>query len=207
MRQLETQTGAEKGSTMASTRTRMTLRKTFFLVFSIGALVASFAFAGGASAMRETASATPSIVSDQVDYLPGETVTLTGGNWGADEAVHILVNDNVGQSWQYATDTTADGSGSFSIQFQLPNSFVAIYDVTATGATSGTATTSFTDTSVTIVGSTTANVNDVNGYSLSFGGSGQACNAPYTYAWTASNAQIQGQSNNATVSVKFNAAG
>src|SRR6266511_5293685 len=111
MRQFETKTGTEKGATVASERNQATWRKTLFLICSIGAFVAFFAFAGGASAMRETAATAPSIVSDQADYTPGSTVTLMGANWGAQEAVHVLVNDDAGQTWSYSADVTADGSG------------------------------------------------------------------------------------------------
>jgi MBG domain (YGX type) len=95
-------------------------------------------------------SRTPSISSDQADYAPGSTVTLTGSGWGSGERVHIFVNDDVGQTWQYNGDVTADPSGGFTTQFQLPNSFVATYKVTATGATGEVATVSFTDASVTV---------------------------------------------------------
>ena len=61
--------------------------------------------------------------------------------------IHLFVNDNVGQTSSYNTDVTADANGTFTKQFQLPASFVAIYTVTATGAISGTATMSFTDAS------------------------------------------------------------
>ena len=44
---------------------------------------------------------------------------------------------------------TADASGNISDQFNLPDWFVATYTVTATGAQSGVATTSFTDGNVT----------------------------------------------------------
>jgi cytoskeletal protein RodZ len=75
----------------------------------------------------------PSIASDKSDYAPGSTVTLTGSGWGAAELVHLLVNDTIGQTWQYTTDVTADLDGAFTASFQLPNSFVSNYDVTATG--------------------------------------------------------------------------
>jgi len=74
------------------------------------------------------------IASDQADYAPGSTVTLTGTNWAAGEAVHLFVNDDVGQTWSYNADVTADSNGSFSNQFQLPNWFVATYSAKATGA-------------------------------------------------------------------------
>jgi hypothetical protein len=129
---------------------QLTWRKTFFLLCSMSALVAFLAFAGGASAMRETAAAAPSIVSDQPDYTPGATVTLTGANWGAGEAVHLFVNDDAGQTWSYSADVIADSTGNFTRQFQLPDWFIATYTVAATGASGATALTSFTDGNVTV---------------------------------------------------------
>ena len=92
-----------------------------------------------------TPSLPPFIVSDKADYMPGEAVILTSGNWQPGESVHIVVNDDVGQSWGISTDVQADVSGAFNAFFYLPNWFVAQYAVTATGAVSGTATTTFTD--------------------------------------------------------------
>ncbi len=162
MRRIETKTGAKKGATVAASRTQMTWRKTFFLLCSMGALVAFFAFAGGASAMRETAATAPSIVSDQVDYTPGSTVTLTGSNWGAGEAVHVFVNDDGTQSWSYSADVTANDSGNFTNQLQLPNWFVDSYTVTATGSFGATATTTFTDGNVTFALATADTVTPTN---------------------------------------------
>src|SRR5438067_851224 len=67
-----------------------------------------------------SASSTPTITSDQADYAPGSTVTLTGAGWQPGEALHISVNDNVGSTWSYSTDVAADSSGSVTTQFQLP---------------------------------------------------------------------------------------
>jgi hypothetical protein len=92
----------------------------------------------------------PTISSDQADYSPGSTVTLTGTGWAPLDAVHIFVNDNEGQTWSYSTDVTVDAAGALRLQFQLPMTFVATYVVTATGTISGTATTSFTDGNVTL---------------------------------------------------------
>ena len=74
---------------------------------------------------------------------------MTGTNWGAGEAVHLFVNDDEGKTWSYSTDVTADSNGGFTNQFQLPTSFVALYSVTATGASGAVATASFTDGNVT----------------------------------------------------------
>jgi hypothetical protein len=90
-------------------------------------------------------SGSPSVTSDFADYAPGSTVTLTGSGWQSGEAVHIFVNDNVGQTWSYNADVTTDDQGNFTNSFQLPDWFVAMYSATATGASSGVATTTFTD--------------------------------------------------------------
>ena len=90
-------------------------------------------------------SAAPTIQSDQADYAPGATVTLTGSNWQTGESVHINVNDIYGPTWWHNVDVTADASGNIKDSFNLPDWFVAAYEVTATGAQSGTARTTFTD--------------------------------------------------------------
>ncbi len=148
----------------------------------------------------------PTIASDLADYNPGATVTLTGSNWQPGESVHIFVNDNVGQTWSRNVDVTADTSGQISDQFQLPSFFVATYTVVATGATSGTATTTFTDASVSITGANTATVGDTKVYSASISGS---CPGP-TYAWTVAGqggtpgtAHISGSSTSSSVSVVY----
>ena len=87
----------------------------------------------------------PTISSDKADYAPGETVILTGDNWLPGEHVHITVNDSVGQTWLRESDMNADESGSIRDEFQLPDSFIAEYAVTAVGDASGTAQTTFTD--------------------------------------------------------------
>jgi hypothetical protein len=93
-------------------------------------------------------SPAPTIQSDQSDYPPGATVTLNGSNWQPGESVHINVNDDEGQTWSRDVDVTADTNGQIQDQFQLPDWFVATYKVTATGAQSDVATTSFTDARV-----------------------------------------------------------
>jgi hypothetical protein len=122
----------------------------------------------------------PSIMSDKGDYNPGATVTLTGAGWGAGELVHINVNDDIGQTWSYNTDATADLSGGFSVQFPLPSSFIATYNVTATGPVSGTATTTFTDASVDI-SPTTATA--IVGQSRTYTATGQNCTLT-GYSWS-----------------------
>jgi hypothetical protein len=127
--------------------------------------VAGTAMAITADPSGNTAPA-PTIQSDKADYAPGELVTLTGSGWQAGESVHINVNDDVGQTWSYNHDVTADASGNISDSFNLPDWFVAAYSVTATGS-SGTATTSFTDVRVV----TTATLNGGNSVNVTPGGS------------------------------------
>jgi hypothetical protein len=141
-----------------------------------------------------TSQPTPMIVSDKADYAPGSTVKLTGGNWGPDEAVHLFVNDDKGQIWSYNADVTADSSGGFTHLFQLPNYFIANYRATATGATSGSATTSFTDaiqTSTTLTSS--PNPSDV-GAAVTFT-STTTCSASCTGLTTTNVDFVDGASN------------
>ena len=102
---------------------------------------------------------TPLITTDKSDYEPGSTVTLEGSGWGAGESVHLFVNDTIGQTWQYNTDVVADLSGDFTATFQLPNTFISNYDVTATGAAGEKATTTFTDgNAMTVSGTVTDSI-------------------------------------------------
>jgi hypothetical protein len=92
-----------------------------------------------------TTAPAPTIQSDKADYAPGELVTLTGSGWLPGESVNIVVNDDVGQTWNRNVNVTADASGSISDSFNLPDWFVATYSVKATGASGAVATRSFTD--------------------------------------------------------------
>jgi hypothetical protein len=113
----------------------------------------------------------PTISSDQADYSPGSTVTLTGSGWSPGEGVHIFVNDNIGQTWSYSADVNADTSGAFTLQFQLPTTFIASYVATATGVISGTASTTFTDGNVTAYLSSTEGPTSITVNFLEFGSS------------------------------------
>ena len=92
----------------------------------------------------------PTIASDKVDYPPGGAVQLTGTGWQPGESVHIVVNDTDGQTWQRDVTVVADPDGVVLDAFDLPGSFIANYDVTATGDVSGVATTTFTDSAVEV---------------------------------------------------------
>ena len=86
------------------------------------------AFSSGPSDTISTLSLlslNPTIESDQADYNPGATVQLTGHSWDPGEAVHVFVNDDVGQTWSYSTDLTADSNGDFTTSFALPTFFAS----------------------------------------------------------------------------------
>jgi hypothetical protein len=123
---------------------RTKLRSKVTLLFIVCAVL--IAIPEAAALAQDTGTpAAPMIQSDKADYAPGELVTLTGGGWQPGESVHINVNDTYGATWSRNVDVTADASGNITDTFNLPPSFVSDYDVTATGAQSGTATTTFTD--------------------------------------------------------------
>jgi hypothetical protein len=159
-----------------------------FALFAL-VLLTALALASSSRAAVESPSP-PQVWSDKADYAPGETVTLSGANWAPGEAVHIRINDDAGETWRRDVDVTADESGAISDQFNLPDWFVAQYSVTATGASSGTATWSFTDANVSnINGSASA----AEGSSGSYSANVTACNStPCNYVWsvTAGNASI-----------------
>src|SRR5688500_18082404 len=131
-------------------RTRLRSKATLLFVVCAALLaVGGTAMALTADPSGTTAPA-PTIQSDKDDYAPGETVTLTGSNWQPGESVHINVNDDSSATWSRDVDVTADANGGVQDQFQLPDWLVATYKVTATGAQSGVATTTFTDGNIVI---------------------------------------------------------
>src|SRR5438132_7793137 len=125
-------------------------RGTRFVLVAV-LLAALFGIVGGARAMTDGAGAPPTITSDQADYSPGSTVTLTGAYWQPGESVHLFVNDDAGQTWSHSADVSAAADGTITDRFQLPDWFVAVYSVTATGSASGTVTSSFTDAANPVV--------------------------------------------------------
>ena len=72
-------------------------------------------------------------------------MTLDGSGWQPGETVHLFINDDWGSTWSRDADVVADGNGLIHDQFNLPNWFVAVYSVVATGSASGRVMYSFTD--------------------------------------------------------------
>src|SRR6186997_3198809 len=170
-------------------------------------MLAALALAHSGRAAIETPPP-PSVWSDKADYAPGEQVTLSGANWAPGESVHIRVNDDAGETWRRDVDVTADENGAISDQFNLPDWFVATYSVTATGASSGTATWNFTDSNV---GNITGNATVAEGSSGNYSSNVTGCNSgpTCTYTWTVTgNATLvgttTGTTGNATRSITLN---
>jgi hypothetical protein len=70
---------------------------------------------------------------------------LTGEDWTPGENVNIVVDDEDGDVFERDVTVTADEYGSIRDEFQLPNTFVAVYSVVATGDKSQKAVSSFRD--------------------------------------------------------------
>jgi len=198
-------------------RSKVTL---LFLAFA----VAIFAISGTAMALvTDTSGNTapaPTIQSDKADYAPGSTVNLSGSGWQSGESVHIVVNDTYGATWKHDVYVTADASGNVTDSFPLPDYFVSDYDVTATGAQSGTATTTFTDGNAASVSGTVKD--SVTGAGIPNAtvtcdtSPGSGCNGTFTattnstgnYVFSAATSnQINFAGSSATLSLKVTAAG
>jgi hypothetical protein len=83
------------------------------------------------------------IQTDLWVYQNGDTVTVTGVEYGASENVVVVSTDPAGTEVDRGSATT-DGNGSFTYEFVLNVTIPGIYDVVATGQTSGlTASTQF----------------------------------------------------------------
>jgi hypothetical protein len=154
------------------------------LAFAVVMLIfpaTAFALEAGSTDSTTTPASGPTISSDKDDYAPGELVTLNGSAWQAGESVHINVDDDQTKTWARNVDVTADENGNITDSFNLPDWFVATYKVTATGAQSGTVTTSFTDSNPTdlVVNPTSATVqrgaSAIYGLTVQMGGNQSNC--------------------------------
>jgi uncharacterized repeat protein (TIGR01451 family) len=102
--------------------------------------------ASASSTATETSiTYTPTITSDKADYAPGETVTISGAGWPAQDAIVVQTDDAIGKTWSNTGNVTSDDNGDFTYSFQLPNTFISNYTTTATDALGLSATATFTD--------------------------------------------------------------
>jgi len=127
--------------------------------------------------------------TDQADYAPGDTVTISGdnsnfaeGGYLPGETVHVDVSGPNG--WTATCDATADDAGAWSCQVTLdpdPEIAVGEYSYTATGVDSGTTESgSFTDGSVFV----RAAIPGPTYVSVTFEGDGVGGDPDDVYSWT-----------------------
>ena len=106
---------------MISNRPVRRLSLLAMLVITIVAALAIGSSAAQAMPVDGGTSTNPWVQSDELDYAPGSTVTLSGGNWQPGENVHIFVDDTNGHTWNHSADVTADDAGEIQDVFDLPN--------------------------------------------------------------------------------------
>ncbi len=112
---------------------------------SIGALcVCSFLAWSGLA----FAQASPTVTTDKVEYMPGETVMMTGAGWQAGETVSLVLHE-VPTFHPDPTFTVVAGANGGWINTEfivLEEDMGTTFTLTATGQSSGaTATASFTE--------------------------------------------------------------
>ncbi len=104
------------------------------LAFSLGFLIIMLAVQPAFSATIQT---------DLWVYQQGDTVTVTGADYGSGETVEIVTTDPNGVEVDRGA-ASADELGGFTYQFVLTSDVPGIYDVVGTGLTTGlTAATQF----------------------------------------------------------------
>ena len=93
------------------------------------------------------------VTTDRLDYPPFSDVYLSGAGWAPGETVAVHIDEVNGDGsltplWDATPPPVADSNGAFTVVWYIySDEFIgATFRVTASGATSGTATTTFTDT-------------------------------------------------------------
>src|SRR5262245_41733171 len=77
------------------------LPRTAVLCFLLCGVLSVASLSSSAWAYPADPQPQPWISTDQPDYAPGSTVVVTGGNWQAGEAVHLVANDDQGEIWRH----------------------------------------------------------------------------------------------------------
>jgi hypothetical protein len=111
------------------------------------------------SAGGETALVTPSVWTGKDDYVPSELVDILGAGWQPFESVELFIDDQGDEkSWSHTATVQADEFGEFEYVFRLPDWYVPVYEVTATGEFGEVVETTFDD-SIAQVGVPSTNHN------------------------------------------------
>jgi hypothetical protein len=135
---------AGAGTTKITTRGGLGLLFAFVIAVTVAfALLAPAANAASDEGGAEGAAAR--IWTAKTDYVPSELVDINGSGFAAGETVELFVDDDQTKSWTHSATVTADENGKFYYEFRLPDWFVAVYTVTATGDQGTEAVTEFDD--------------------------------------------------------------
>src|SRR6185436_17807317 len=104
------------------------------------------------SALLDSSAA--SISTDKMDYVPGETATITGRGYQAGETVRVKIPEDPHTPQERGFDAVADADGNFSGTYVVQDYDLAMkFIVSSRGLTSGwTAHTTFTDGNATAQG-------------------------------------------------------
>jgi len=108
---------------------------------------------GGTRTASSEVYAAVTLMTNKLDYAPGETVIITGAGWRAGETVNLLFHENPLVHPDWSLTAVADASGNiFNNQFVVDASHIGVtFTLTSTGLTSGlTAQTTFTDGNVKV---------------------------------------------------------
>ena len=109
-------------------------------LLALGSVVAVAAFSARASAAT--------VATDQPDYHPGQTVTITGSGWEPGETVVMVLHEDPPLDPDLELTSVADANGDFTNTDFIVDVFDigVTFTLTATGLSSGqTAETTFTD--------------------------------------------------------------
>jgi hypothetical protein len=137
-------------------------------------------------------SSNAKVTTDQLDYAPGDTATISGTGFAAGETVRVMIHEDPHTEFERGFDAVADENGNFSGTYTVQDYDLNMkFVVGARGLTSGkTAQTTFTDsnpmsitvalpTSVTIAQGATASFGDVT---VNATGNTQPCNTTLAIA-------------------------
>src|SRR5438094_63821 len=146
-------------------------------LLALGSVVAVAAFSARASAATVT--------TDQPDYHPGQTVTITGSGWEPGETVDMVLQEDPPLDPDLALTSVADSNGDFTnTDFTVDVFDLGVtFTLTAAGRSSGqTAETTFTDAPGTCGNGTVESGEDCDLGSALNGAAGSCCKNNCTFA-------------------------
>src|SRR5437867_9767689 len=146
-------------------------------LLALGSVVAVAAFSARASAAT--------VATDQPDYHPGQTVTITGSGWEPGETVDMVLHEDPPLDPDLELTSVADANGDFTnTDFTVDVFDIGVtFTLTATGLSSGqTAETTFTDAPGTCGNGTVESGEDCDLGSALNGAAGSCCKNNCTFA-------------------------